>query len=443
MSLIRIITHRSLLTDPDAIAEKAQALLDQGLQVRLLGAKRWICTPPVADYRRVTVTWAGPRAALPEGWTPGPAMNGRRLLYTEDPDLPAPEPADNRQICQARLEWLEASRPRILFNLVLFVVVLVVLRLLEPEDTRFLLADGLRLGFSLLAWEALFSQLYLLAVLRRQRTALRRARDQNGTPPPEDRLPLALRILMQVVMVAALVCMGFGSPSLMVLLLLLGVLIFLQLYLQFYLMAKGVPAPSARRRTAFLAPVVLVVVVTLGTVGVIPWKVTLFPEHRTVTVTSAAGNLYEVDQDSLPLTLDQLDPGLPGDLIWNCRRDSWQSPLLRASYCEQYALNGGAYLFSYWVADPTLPPVQTLLELELVSSHPRKSSYRPLTEAEAAPWQARQVYRLYWGGDTPMSQYLVFWPGRVAEIFLGISPTDTPTDAQIATIVAALKPSAS
>ena len=435
LSLIRIISHRSLLTDPDAIAQKAQALLDQGLQVRLLGAKRWICTPPVADYRRVAVTWAGPRAALPVGWTPGPAMNGLRLLYTDDPDLAAPPPADNRQICQARLDWLEASRPRIFFNLLVFFVVLVALRLLEPEDSRFLWADGLRLGFALLGWEGLFSQIYLLAVLQRQRTVLRRARDADATPPPLPCQPLALRVVTLVVLLAALVCIGFGVPALLALLLLLCVLILLQLYLQFYLMAKGVPAPSARRRTAFLPIVVLVVVVTLSTTGVLPWKVTLRPEHQTVTVASAGSRLYEVVQDPLPLTLDQLEPDLPRDLLWNCERESWQSPLLRATHCEQYALNDGAYLLSYWVADPALPPVQTLLELELVSSHPRYGSYRPVSAEEAAPWQARQVYRLYWG-DVPMSQYLIFWPGRVVEIFLD----DDPTETQMATVAAALAP---
>lgn len=231
LSLIRIISHRSLLTDPDAIAQKAQALLDQGLQVRLLGAKRWICTPPVADYRRVAVTWAGC------GWVllcwGGKACSARSICW---------------RCCSA----------------------------------------------------------------------------------------------------SARCC--------------------------------GAPAPSARRRTAFLPIVVLVVVVTLSTTGVLPWKVTLRPEHQTVTVASAGSHLYEVVQDPLP-------------------------------------------------------PVQTLLELELVSSHPRHGSYRPVSAEEAAPWQARQVYRLYWG-DVPMSQYLILWPGRVVEIFLD----DDPTETQMATVAAALAP---
>ena len=48
--------------------------------------------------------------------------------------------------------------------------------------------------------------------------------------------------------------------------------------------------------------------------------------------------------------------------------------------------------------------------IELAGS-PR-DEYRPVN---AAPWEADEVYRLYHSGE-PSNQFLVCWPGRMAEV---------------------------
>lgn len=76
MPNFRLLLQRTPVTDPEAIARGAQALLDLGSQVRLLTPRLWVYTPLVADYRRVTVTWAGP-GAQPRRMDGGPLPERR------------------------------------------------------------------------------------------------------------------------------------------------------------------------------------------------------------------------------------------------------------------------------------------------------------------------------------------------------------------------------
>lgn len=436
MPKFRFLWQRTPVTDPEVIARGAQALLDRGSQVRLLHPRLWVCTPLVADYRRVTVTWAPPRAQAPAGWTAGPCLNGVQLLYS-DTDAAPPDPVDNAAACAARLAWLRAVRPKWVALALLFGAALVAMRWLFPADLPYFLANGLALGFVLVVLVVLVVQLCRLAALQRLISDTRLAQDRDAPPPPMPVSPPALRRLVLVLLLAGLLLIGYGSPPTLGAILACMASVLLRHCWQFSLLGRGVSARSARRRTAFLPPLALVTVslclVLWGRGG-----------SRPVQATSYDGGRYEIYTDALPLEITQLEEDLPAELLWSRRRTASRSPLLTATGCQQIPANGSGYYLQYRLLDTPLPPVQALVEYAILADHPgalggysvfgplRYDGYDPV---DPAPWGARAAYRLHW--DNRMTnQYLLCWPGRVVEILLDHAPTVS----QMATVAEALAP---
>ena len=439
MPKFRLLLQRTPVTDPEAIARGAQALLDRGSQVRLLTPRLWVYTPLVADYRRVTVTWAGPGAQPPAGWTAGPCLNGVQLLYS-DTDAAPPDPVDNRGACEARLAWLRTAWPKLVVSAVVFGAALAALRWLFPGDLPLFLANGLALGFTLLVLLVLILQLCRLAALRRLTADTRLAYAHGSPPPAMPVLPAPLRGLVLALLLLSLVLMGFGSPTLLGMALGVLVSVLLQRCWQFSLLGKGVSLRSARRRTAFLTPLVFGVLLVFYLAGALPGQ----NPSRPVQAASYDGGQYEIYTDSLPLELWQLEPDLSDKLLWSRRLTRSRSPLLTATGCRQIPANGSGYYLEYRILDTALPPVQALVESALLADHPgalggtnlfgqaRYDGYDPV---DPTPWGARAAYRLHWD-DQMKNQYLLCWPGRVVEILLD----HAPNEAQMATVAAALAP---
>ena len=156
------------------------------------------------------------------------------------------------------------------------------------------------------------------------------------------------------------------------------------------------------------------------------------------------GRTYEIYNDPLPLTVDDL---LETDAVYSSTAfaDS-ASPLLRQSMYDHSPITpeyAGAPTVWYTIYDTGFAFVQDMVVDQLLSEHRDEiqedgtvftDSYFPL---DPTPYGAKAAYQLEWSTTGPIPQYLLCWPGRVVEISFAYL---VPTEEQLAKAAGILAP---
>ncbi len=200
---------------------------------------------------------------------------------------------------------------------------------------------------------------------------------------------------------------------------------------------------GASRRTNFLATTGLIVAVSLvGTALVVALAVSgMLPstsESKIVGTYEHYGMEFNIYDDPLPLTLEELMPELEGD--YSRKADIASSPLLsRREYLQRPLLSDHNELpeLRYTLVDVRFQPLYRLcrnhlMELDEVDREVFLLQYLPL---DAAAYGCVELYQRYYETD-PDGDYLIFWEDRMAEL----SCTNVLTPEQLKQAIAILAP---
>lgn len=437
----RYLFLRSAVNDPAAIAAGAQALLDKGQRVEVLGAHLWRCAPNEAGYRRAAVLYALPGQPLPAGWQRGAQWGVLRLVYTTDPDAPPPAVTDREQN-EALLRFLRSLLPRLAVALLLVVLLLGSQLQLFRQDLPAALCDSSAVGMTLLALECLVYLAVLLGSCLVRLTGVRRAlARQEPPPPPQRRYPL-LTLAGWAWLLGSLALILPANPmaALMLGAMLLASLALLPL--RIHLQARGRSLLFVRLVNALVLLAVCLVTTVAGVAAVLDGHLLPPGQTRPVAQYREGDYLRDVYDDPLPLTVEALTGNETG--LWSKRRTVQWSPLLCCTSCSQRSLGAKGFPLDeleYQLMDSPLPPVQNAALHSLLSEHQDevepdgtvfRDSYQPV---DPAPWGAEAVYQHHWS-QSVLDDYLVVWPGRIVTITFYWPPTE----AQITAAADALRP---
>lgn len=441
MSGHRFLFLARAVNDPGVIAAKAQALLDKGQRVDVLGPNLWRCTPNEAGYCRAAVFYALPGQPLPAGWQRGAQWGCLRLVYTTDADAPPPAVTDREQN-EVLVRFLRSLLPRLAVTLLLVALLLGSQLQLFRQDLPATLSDSAAVGMTLLALGCLVYLAVLLGSCLVRLTGVRRALARQEPPPPPQRRCLLLTLAVWAWLLGSLALILPANPLAAVMLgaMLLASLALLPL--RIHLQAKGRSPLFIRLVNTLVLLAVCLVTLVAGVAAVLDGRLLPRGQTRPVAQYREGEYLRDVYDDPLPLTVEALTGSETG--LWSKRRTVQWSPLLCCTSCSQNALGEDAGILEdleYQIMDSPLPPVQQGVLDALLGDHRDevqpdgtvfRDSYQP---ADPTLWGAVAVYQRHWS-QTVLDDYLVVWPGRI----VAITFYWTPTDDQLAAAAAALRP---
>lgn len=168
-------------------------------------------------------------------------------------------------------------------------------------------------------------------------------------------------------------------------------------------------------------------------------------DHVVAGSYEANGRTYEIYNDPLPLTVEELTQT---DAVYSREATAYASPLLRRSLYEQSPVvpqYAGAPTVWYTVYDTDFAFVQDIVVRQLLSEHQNEvyedgsvlqDSYFVI---DPAPYGAQSAYQLQWSTTGPVPQYLLCWPGRVVELQFAYL---VPTEEQLSKAAGILAPAA-
>lgn len=275
----------------------------------------------------------------------------------------------------------------------------------------------------------------------------RRAAEEQGVFLPPH-IPARSSLILVALAVLLLCLAAFGSTLplqwFVAWLLVCVVAILGGTLLRKHLQGKGFSAGLNKAATSFwglavyAVGIVVLLAVSLGShLGEV--------DHVVAGNYEANGRTYEIYNDSLPLTVEELTQT---DAAYSQEATVYASPLLRRSLYEQSPVvpqYAGAPTVWYTVYDTDFAFVQDMVVHQLLSEHQDEISedgtvlQNSYLAIDPAPYGVKSAYQLQWSTTGPIPQYLLCWPGRVVELRFAYL---VPTEEQLAKVAGILAPAA-
>lgn len=421
----------------------------QGWLLTKLGSWFWTFTETEARALRFSVTYfskATEYDSLPtegqqdkedlcaqSGWHLAARRHDMQVFYTADADV---LPLETDPV--VRVEQLHKTMVRLtiwprLFTMALCLIWIIKYWLDFRHDSIRFLSSGFEV-ISLPVWFLLLVACVVepVAGLAWYPRARRAAEEQGVFLPPH--IPTRVSLILVALAVFLLCLAAFGSalpPQWFLAWLLVCVIAILGgTLLRKHLQGKGYSAGLNKAATSFwvLAVYVVGVVILLAvSIGSHLGEA----DHAVAGSYEANGRTYEIYNDPLPLTVEELTQT---DAVYSREATVYASPLLRRSLYEQSPVvpqYAGAPTVWYTVYDTDFAFVQDMVVHQLLSEH-QDEVYEDGTVLQDSyfvidpvPYGVQSAYQLQWSTSGPIPQYLLCWPGRVVELrFAYLAPTE-------------------
>lgn len=443
----------------EALLEKQAS---QGWLLTRLGSWFWTFTETEARSLRFSVTYfsnATEYDSLPtegqqdkedlcaqSGWHLAARRHDMQVFYTADADV---LPLETDPV--VRVEQLHKTMVRLTIRPRLFTMALCLVWILKywldfRHDSIRFLSSGFEV-ISLPVWFLLLVACVVepVAGLAWYPRARRAAEEQGVFLPPHIPTRVSLFLAALAVLLLCLAAFGSALPPQWFLAWLLVCLVAILggTLLRKHLRGKEYSAGLNKAATSFLVLAVYVVgVVILLAVSI--GSHLGEADHAVAGSYEANGRTYEIYNDPLPLTVEELTQT---DAVYSREATAYASPLLRQSLYEQSPVvpqYAGAPTVWYTVYDTDFAFVQDMVVHQLLSEH-QDEVYEDGTVLQdsyfvidPAPYGVQSAYQLQWSTSGPIPQYLLCWPGRVVELRFAYL---APTEEQLAKAAGILAPS--
>lgn len=424
--------------DQHGIADKLARMAAKGWMIQQMGNFLWKyrrCEP--APLRFAVVYQPGVSVYDPapdprqqetsdlcasQGWTQVTRWGAMQVFATAAPDAP---PLETDPVAQVETIH-RAMRKSLPAYLLLVGITLFELFLRSRElwrdpaqnlsDPMFLCGAAIWLAALLISlWEIIGGEIWY-------QRAKAVARQQGGFLPVRSRYTRIWMLVVVVLFAASLAAVGRGLPVALTVLAVVACAVWLSGTVSRRLSRIGV-SRWVNILVVFLCALAVVGVGTAAIAAVVLRTGFSFrQEHEPAyTVIAQDGHAYDVYDDPLPLTIEQL---APVQERWSKTAQKQGTFLAQMGQYRQWNAPGeplSRYNLDYTIVDTRWQPVYDCIVQGILRDHQDEGSlggevlrdlYLPV---DPAPWQAEQVYRLHWS-DSVQDRYLVCWPGRIVEI---------------------------
>ena len=372
------------------------------------------------------------------GWHRAAGFDQVQVFYSEDPDA---VPIDTDPAAELENIRRSIGKPMVRSYLALLLIILLYMAM----DLRSFLTgtvDVLSNPASLLSFAGELPLLVLVvSSLTRYGLWLRRARAaaEANLPLPDLRSARGLSILCLVwagLLMAGTLATLNGSTGMV--LLTIGMLLFLTLAC--FLANTARRAMQGLRFPRWANLLVTAGIIAALMIGETAGLLTLFlrspgtgwlEDSQPVGTYTFLGDTRYVYADPIPLRVEDLmDIHYDG---WSTEADVEWSPLAAHGTYRQLARLGDSGLPELWYETVTveIPLLYDLCKRDFIQRVERYNEGLPpenwdvYQAVDPAPWGAEEVFQRYSSG-TPSRQYLLCWPGRMAEIRLYWDEAPTP-----------------